>query len=1398
MKMFIIDNNYNIVAVLNSDSQNTDYHFFNAKMTDTLNKGSEIEFDMEVTDVDDLTILEQIKEEQQICFKFNDEYRLYYIKEVDETHAKSNIRHIYGIDASIELIDFTCLDELTGDNIILTALTKLLSGTGWTVKNTSTLESFKFNGGYKNKNVLSCLQQLADQTNKELIYSYEIANNKIVAKYVELVDRVGHDYGKRFIYDKDITSIKRSINTNSLKTAIYPIGKEDKKAGTVVTLKDVQYTQEHDGIDKPIGISYLENKKSTELWGYLVNGTRVPRSVVMNFNDADTVEKLFTATMEQLNKLSVPIVTYSCSVIDLYHALGEKDLSYTEVKLGDTVRVLDSKFKPALTLSSRLVKIEYNLNDLTKTQMTLGTLVPTIVDAKDPQKQMEKIAQDTINNSSSNIDLTPIQKEIDALTDNIGRYPAIAEINQQLFNGAVGFHSLTKDNGLWVYDKPIDQHPTKAVVIKGGQIGIATYNTQLQKWDLGTFINGMSVNASLINAGKLSVDVIDAGSITADKLAIEVQNKINKSVDNTFVENSITTAIKQVQGEIKQSIEEVNKTTTAISDDLAGTKNTLKDINENITNIQQTQESITNTVKKNTEHMENLTLGTYNLLNGGGIPVSGNEYGFNPLEFNAVQGQEYTLAFKGYCDQQVLADNKSLSMFIYKDGWDGYKIRYVVDSTTPDIYYYQFTATETAKYIVEPFCFPEDGTTTGKVYVDWVVILAGNMKPADFIPSKQDLAGDFSNTFASKSEVKQTADQLKISFEQSGGSNIIHNSYPTAANNKYWGYNLGADSQKFDVTYSSEHGGENWQGTLFKGGIWFNNKLPATGDNWAGIYNSSLNKENYNYNFNLLSKYTLTFPIYSDHDGGSVQIVISDYKTSDNVVFLSEVQTLNTGYQMINLTFTPNCCGNDVYIWLFNATKDGSEQNYFIPWMLLQRGIKHNAPWCPAADEVYGGITSIDRDGIKITHELSDSYTNVNSEGLEIFDSATGKSIAHFGKNQTAYIRQLDAQQINSDNLLPIVFPPYTTINCRAGGSGDKSGKDADNCADGINNALYIATQGHYSTGCIINGDVTIKMHGYNTPYNEEVYCSNILGFGDLNFDFASDTVLNGNMTFVGCTKSISINGYNGAVLSEKKDTIVAKGCRSIAIYDLNIVTKKNDWEKSIVLNKTNTCYLSNVDMSNGYIGIQLYGSICHVNGCIGSNMDYSIVLDSGSALYSQKSIPNSANGQLSRGASQIFTIGDVPAVDSKYSIPPVKDVIVERTFNGGNYRSSRSYTENGTFIQGSWSSPYGNWRGFVDFDGISDFLSDASVIHSVQIYLSRKDNSHGYSNGASIMLNGTDNIGTLARGQDGWFTLPQWFVNDLKNGKQTANFFSTAPANYIIFNTNAKLWVKATKQVRG
>ena len=548
MNIFILNRNEEIVQVLSDSAEKTACHFFNSTLVVELNKGSNFTFEVDALNEE---LLEHIKEENFVVVPYDgSEYKLFIIREIVDIHSDSLIKEVYCEDASIELADEIILESFTDKVEIVDALKSMLKDTRWTSGIVDDSYIRQLTEEYKSRSVLDAIYTLAGEYNVEVDFSVEFTGNTITGRKVNIKKAFGRTLGKRFESSKDITSLKRTIQTGDIKTAIIPYGKTNEETGEVLTIKNVVWEASQNPMDKQVGQIFLEDKEATEVWGYTgVNGKKRPRWFAVHFDEVEDENELIKLAHLQLKRMTTPKVSYEVEALDLFRLLGHEEASHEEVRLGDLVNIIDHEFTPALTLTSRVVKIEHDLNNPANTKFTLGNIVESIVD-KDLKTQLQELNY-KVGAIQNKVDLSDIENRLDNIETNIssGRFEDINELNNLLFGQSLGYHYIEGENGLWIYDRPKDQRPTKVVAIKGGMIGLGQWDSQLQKWKIGTFIDGTNVNASMITTGTLSADRIEAGTLDVNKLNVALRSKIAEidgKASTGYVDTKISTAVDSI------------------------------------------------------------------------------------------------------------------------------------------------------------------------------------------------------------------------------------------------------------------------------------------------------------------------------------------------------------------------------------------------------------------------------------------------------------------------------------------------------------------------------------------------------------------------------------------------------------------------------------------------------------------------------------------------------------------------------------------------------------------------------------------------------------------------------------------------------------------------------------
>ena len=466
-----------------------------------------------------------------VLYDTEDNLQEFHVTEVSDLHEYSVIRTVYAEQSICELIDDIIISgtEMPTTTNPADYLAYILSFTRWSV---GTVDSSIYNSRWKEdltgKNCLEALQMFMDKFNCEFIVRYESDNkNRIVARYIDVKKTIGNNYGKRFEDTKDINALKRNLDLDSIKTAIYPrIAKQsnDENGNTTVEYIDISTVEwsvaAGDPVNKPLGQTILVDPNADTMYKRLnsKNDKLQERIMYAEWTEqtAKDAEDLCKQAWRILKANSVLNPSYEVNASDLYKLSGNNsDYAHEQVSLGDTCIIIDRKITPELRATTRVVEIEEDLLNPINNKYVFGKYRQTLATSNvDQQKSIEeKLAE--LSGRIQGVTVPEVKPQYQS-----GKvyYEDIKQDIQNEFMSASGYVMAEDSNGFWVMDAPQGGTPTKALILKGGNLAIATYNTVTSAWEVGTFINGTSVNADYINTGHIAADVIAAHSITTDHL----------------------------------------------------------------------------------------------------------------------------------------------------------------------------------------------------------------------------------------------------------------------------------------------------------------------------------------------------------------------------------------------------------------------------------------------------------------------------------------------------------------------------------------------------------------------------------------------------------------------------------------------------------------------------------------------------------------------------------------------------------------------------------------------------------------------------------------------------------------------------------------------------------------
>ena len=447
------------------------------------------------TDTLDITTIGEINKDERIVFKDSmGRWAEYLCQSTQTARAAGMPVTVAYCTGSIAELSRTYIEDKRNRKANAKAcLTKALEGTRWAV---GTVETGTITGtadlAFYHCTVLDAVQKTADTYGLEVQTEYQPdpTGNQIGRRIIHLVEHRGStNTTKRFEYGKDLTQIKRDIDSGDVITRLYGWGKgieqtNDQGEATGGYSRKISFADVNDG--KP----YVQDDQALANWGIPgPDGTKHHSEASVDFPDCEDPKELLTLTKNALKTRTTPVVSYTADVT----ALGQAGLSAEGTDVGDGVQIIDTSFTTPLRLEGRILQIEEDLaGSLADTKITLGNIRQSYTQRLAAQQQaLDKLVSNSGAWNSAAGGTGPYMKDL------------IDRINQ-IMNETGGYTYLKPGQGIYVYDKPEDQNPTQCIHIGGGYWRIADHKKANGDWDFRSLANGKGIFAGAIYTGLLS------------------------------------------------------------------------------------------------------------------------------------------------------------------------------------------------------------------------------------------------------------------------------------------------------------------------------------------------------------------------------------------------------------------------------------------------------------------------------------------------------------------------------------------------------------------------------------------------------------------------------------------------------------------------------------------------------------------------------------------------------------------------------------------------------------------------------------------------------------------------------------------------------------------------------
>ena len=447
------------------------------------------------TDTLDITTIGEINKDERIVFKDSTGRWAEYLCQSTQTARAAGMPvTVAYCTGSIAELSRTYIEDKRNRNANAKAcLAKALEGTRWAV---GTVETGTITGtadlAFYHCTVLEAVQKTADTYGLEVQTEYQPdpTGNRIGQRIIHLLEHRGStSTTKRFEYGKDLTQIKRDIDSGDVITRLYGWGK-----GIEQTNEEGEptggYGRKISFADVNNGKPYIQDDQALANWGIVgADGTKHHSEASVDFPDCEDPKELLNLTKAALKTRTTPVVSYTADVT----ALGQAGYDPEGTDVGDSVQIIDTSFATPLRLEGRILQIEEDLaGSLAETKITLGNIRQSYTQRMAAQQQaLDKLVSNSGAWNSAAGGTGPYMKDL------------IDRINQ-IMNATGGYAYLKPGQGIYVYDKPEDQNPTQCIHIGGGYWRIADHKKANGDWDFRSLANGKGIFADTIFTGRLS------------------------------------------------------------------------------------------------------------------------------------------------------------------------------------------------------------------------------------------------------------------------------------------------------------------------------------------------------------------------------------------------------------------------------------------------------------------------------------------------------------------------------------------------------------------------------------------------------------------------------------------------------------------------------------------------------------------------------------------------------------------------------------------------------------------------------------------------------------------------------------------------------------------------------
>ena len=335
-------------------------------------------------------------------------------------------------------------------------LSGILEGTGYQLGNVDGLtRTGKLSFYYIS--VRQALVKIIESYACEFKIRYTFVENKIIGRYIDLNQRFGRVTGHQFEYGSNILNVTYEESSDDVVTALIGRGKGEQSTdetgeatggyGRRIQFKDVVWSvAKGDPVDKPAGQNYVTNETARNIYGLHQNGVIKHRFGVYTNEDIEDPTELLKATYKELQRLSVPIVTFKANLLDLANAIEN------DVWIGDSVGIVRDQI--SISFEARIHKLTIDKLDNNRSVAELGDY--QTLQAKDRATRQQAI-KDAVSGFSESLFHESIVKEVERRNKEIDEKVRVIQL--EIDNVIKEYKNKSEELGTKIHEEMEKERP---------------------------------------------------------------------------------------------------------------------------------------------------------------------------------------------------------------------------------------------------------------------------------------------------------------------------------------------------------------------------------------------------------------------------------------------------------------------------------------------------------------------------------------------------------------------------------------------------------------------------------------------------------------------------------------------------------------------------------------------------------------------------------------------------------------------------------------------------------------------------------------------------------------------------------------------------------------------------